>query len=135
MRNITVKFPGNKKVEAVFDGFSVITDQRLDHGGDQSAPSPFDLFFVSMATCAGISALDYCQKHHIPTEGLLISLRAHRHPVQPRYDRIVIELTPPAGLAARQLDAIISEIETCSLKRHILTPPSFEIVTLPPASR
>ncbi len=128
MRTIKVEFPGGKRVDAYFEGFTVKTDQRLEHGGEQTAPNPFDLFFVSLATCAGISALDYCQQNKLPTEGLAVTLHAHRHPVQKRYDRVMIEVTPPEGLTDAQVAALLAEAEDCSVKRHILNPPDFEVV-------
>lgn len=131
MRTIKVEFPGGKRVDAHFEGFTVKTDQRLAHGGEQTAANPFDLFFVSLATCAGISALDYCHQHQLPTEGLAVTLNAHRHPVQKRYDRIVIEVTPPEGLTEAQVAGLLAEAEDCSVKRHILNPPDFEVVRKP----
>ncbi len=131
MRTFTIDFPGGKKVDARFEGFTVKTDQRLAHGGEQTAPNPFDYFFVSLATCAGISALDYCQQNQLSTEGLAVTLKAHRHPTQPRYDRIVTEVTLPPGLTGEQQKALLAEVEDCTVKRHILTPPAFELVCIP----
>lgn len=42
-----IRFPGNMKVSAEFDGFSVLTDQPKTAGGDGAAPAPFDLFLAS----------------------------------------------------------------------------------------
>lgn len=131
MRTIKVSFPGGKRVDAHFEGFTVKTDQRLAHGGEQTAPNPFDLFFVSLATCAGISALDYCHQHQLPSEGLAVTLHANRDPVRKHYDRVVIEVTPPNGLTEEQVAALLAEAEDCSVKRHILKPPEFEIVRKP----
>ncbi|HAS83553.1 MAG TPA: osmotically inducible protein OsmC [Verrucomicrobia bacterium] len=131
MRTVTVAFPGGKKVDAQVEGFTVKTDQRLAHGGEQTAPNPFDYFFVSLATCAGISALDYCQQNNLSTDGLAVTLKAHRHPSQPRYDRIVTEVTLPRGLTETQQKALLAEVEDCTVKRHILTPPRFDLVCIP----
>jgi len=48
-----IRFPGGKKVEALFDGFTVNTDQSVADGGAGSAPSPLDLFLTSIVTCTG----------------------------------------------------------------------------------
>ena len=56
-----IRFPGGKKVDAVYKGFTVKTDQPRGEGGDGSAPEPFDLFLASIGTCAGIYALSFCQ--------------------------------------------------------------------------
>ena len=52
--SIKVHFPGNKKVHAESNGFTIETDQPLKAGGDGTAPAPFELFLASLATCAGI---------------------------------------------------------------------------------
>ncbi|WP_091348654.1 OsmC family protein [Anaerobranca gottschalkii] len=39
-------------------------------GGEGSAPTPFDLFLSSIATCAGVYALGFCQSKGLSTEGL-----------------------------------------------------------------
>ena len=63
-----VTFPGNMKVEAYFKGYTITTDQPKDEGGDESAPSPFDLFLASIATCAGYYVLSFCQKRNISAD-------------------------------------------------------------------
>ena len=67
---MTVTFPGGKRVDASFNGFEIETDQAVDSGGDGSAPEPFDYFLASLATCAGIYILGFCQKRGISHEGV-----------------------------------------------------------------
>ena len=56
-----VTFPGGKKVDAEYKGFVIRTDQPVHQGGEGTAPAPFDLFLASIATCAGIYVLSFCQ--------------------------------------------------------------------------
>ena len=51
---IEVSFPGGKRVDATFGGFTIRTDQPVSAGGQGSAPEPSALFLASLATCAGI---------------------------------------------------------------------------------
>ena len=53
MSTMIVTFPGGKRVDAEYDGFTIKTDQSPKGGGEGSAPQPFDLFLASIATCAG----------------------------------------------------------------------------------
>ncbi len=48
-----ISLAGGKKVDARFKGFTIRTDQPESSGGENSAPSPFDLFLGSIGTCAG----------------------------------------------------------------------------------
>ncbi len=42
--NMEIRFPRGLSVEAAFKGFTVTTDQPAEAGGQDSAPTPFDLF-------------------------------------------------------------------------------------------
>ncbi len=127
-KHMTVAFPGGKRVDCQWGAFTVRTDQSVRQGGEASSPTPFDLFFAAIATCAGISALDYLQKANLSTEGLKLELSAIYDPDTKCYDRIRIAVTPPAGLDAAAVDALLREAADCTVKRHILEPPAFETV-------
>lgn len=51
MQNV---FPGGKRIQSIYKGFTVETDQPVNEGGAGTAPEPFDLFLSSIGTCAGV---------------------------------------------------------------------------------
>ena len=59
---IKVTFPGGLRVDAEYKGFVVKTDQPVHQGGEGTASSPFDLFLISIATCAGFYAVAFCKE-------------------------------------------------------------------------
>ena len=59
---IVVTFPGGKRVDAQVGGHVIRTDQPVQGGGEDSAPTPFALFAASMATCAGIFVVGFCRR-------------------------------------------------------------------------
>src|SRR5215471_4208280 len=59
--DIEVSFPGGKRVDAQVGEFAIRTDQPEALGGAGTAPTPYDLFLASLATCAGIYVLGFCQ--------------------------------------------------------------------------
>ena len=69
-----IEFGQGKRIDAVFNGFRVSTDQPLRSGGDGSAPAPYEVFLSSLGTCAGIFVHSFCQSRKIPTEGLKMHL-------------------------------------------------------------
>ena len=62
-----VFFPGGKKVNSTYNGFTVKTDQPKNEGGDGTAPEPYDLFLASIGTCAGVYVVYFCQERGIDT--------------------------------------------------------------------
>jgi ribosomal protein S12 methylthiotransferase accessory factor len=129
--DITMTFPGGKKVDANFDGFTVRTDQRPGAGGQGSAPEPFSLFLASLGTCAGIFALGFCQSRNIPTEGLKVVQHNEWDPVAHKLGRVTIEVQAPPGFPAKYLEALRHAAENCTVKRTIFDPPSFEVTVRP----
>lgn len=125
---IEVSFPGGKRVDAGIKGFIVATDQPLTGGGEGTAPTPFDLFLSSIATCAGIYALGFCQSKEISTEGLKLSLDVTRDLEMGMIDNVYLNLTLPKDFPDKYQSAIIRSIDLCAVKKHIFNPPEFNIV-------
>lgn len=127
MKDITITFPGGKRVDAHYNGRIVHTDQSVANGGEGSAPEPFDLFFVSMATCVGIYVLEFCTTRSLDTAGLGVQLISEKNLDKKRYDPIKISITLPENFPGKYRDAILRTANLCTVKKHILEPPEFEI--------
>lgn len=136
--SMDIRFPEGVAVEASFDGFKVRTDQPVAQGGGGSAPSPFELFLASIGTCAGFYALRFCQQRGLPTGGLALRLTTERDPEKKQLSRIRIEIDLPPGFPDKYREAMLRAVDQCTVKRHIITPPALEVVTIPldaPVSR
>lgn len=126
-KEIRVNFPGGKRVDAHYDGRTVHTDQSIKNGGEGSAPEPFDLFFVSMATCVGIYVLEFCAARNLNTVGLAVDLVSGFDPEEKRFPAVGIDITLPADFPEKYRKAIGRTANLCTVKKHILTPPKFVI--------
>lgn len=124
---IQVSFPGNLKVEAAVRDFTVVTDQPEKSGGDNSAPSPFELFTTSIATCAGYFALKFCRARNIDTSTMRLKMHYEWDKEQKRYPKMFIDLEVPDGFPDKYKAAIIKAMEQCVVKQHIHQPPEFEM--------
>ncbi len=122
-----IALTGGKKVEASFKGFTVQTDQPVKVQGDNSAPPPFDLFLASIGTCAGYYVLIFCQKRDLPTDDIKVLLKTEG---EKRVDKIKIEVILPASFPEKYKEAVIKSANSCTVKKHILEPPEFEIVAV-----
>lgn len=127
--SMKITFPGGLAVNAAFKGFTVATDQKVENGGNASAPEPFDLFLASLGTCAGFYALRFCQQRGIDTEGLGLTLSTERDPEAKRLATIRLEIELPAGFPEKYREAIVRSVDQCAVKRHIVDPPRFEVMT------
>ena len=128
---VAISFPGGKLVDARVGRFTICTDQAESAGGCGSAPEPFDLFLASIGSCAGIFAWNFCQARELSTEGMALRMHCERDPAKKRFERMTLELDLPTGFPERYRDAITRAMELCSVKRHILEAPEFEIQLRP----
>jgi putative redox protein len=124
-----IVFPGNKKVDAIYNGFTVHTDQPLQGGGDGSAASPFDTFLASLGTCAGIYVLGFCQQRGLSTEGIELTQRMEFDPQKRMIGKIEIEISVPSDFPEKYHEALVNSASLCAVKKHIQDPPEFSIYT------
>ena len=124
---LKVSFPGNRKVAVQVGHHTILTDQPKDAHGDDAAPSPFELFLGSIAACAGLFAASFCQKRGLSTAGLEVVEKVEWDDAAHRVSKIALEITLPADFPEKYQDALVSSVNLCTVKKHILTPPLFEI--------
>lgn len=126
---MTITFPGNKRVDAQVGEYTIRTDQPKSDGGDGTAPAPFVTFLASLGTCAGIYVLGFCQARNLPTDGIKLVQKHEFNPVTHRMSKIRIEVQVPPSFPEKYRAAVQRAADMCAVKKTILEPPEFEVVT------
>jgi putative redox protein len=124
-----VSFPGGKRVDASYEGFNVETDQSEKNGGAGAAPEPFDLFLASLATCAGIYVLSFCQNRNIPTDGVRLVQQLERD-AEGKILTIAIRIEVPPAFPEKYHEALVRVAAKCAVKKMMESPPKFAIETV-----
>jgi putative redox protein len=127
---IEVSFPGGVRVDTRFREFTVKTDQPVKEGGEGTAPSPFDYFLVSLAACAGYFIVAFCVERKIPTDGLSLTMSWDRSQETHLITKFRIAVTLPPGFPDKYRAAVLKAADQCTVKRHMLNPPAFEITAV-----
>jgi putative redox protein len=122
---MVIDFPGGARVDAHFGPFTVETDQPPVG----SAPTPFATFLASIGTCAGIYVLGFCQQRGLPSEGIRIIQRMDSDRMTGMVGKIELEIQVPPTFPEKYLPSLIRSAELCAVKKHMETPPQFEIYT------
>jgi ribosomal protein S12 methylthiotransferase accessory factor len=126
MSDIHVRFPGGKRIEAKVGAHHIVTDQTLAHGGDDCAPEPFDLFLASLATCAGLYVIGYCQSRGIPTDAIELIQHHHFEPAG-HLARIELEIVLPASFPERDRASVVRAAQSCKVKKTLFNPPEIVV--------
>lgn len=125
-----IQFPGGLRVQALHEGFLIRTDQPEKSGGTGTAPSPFDLFLASIGTCAGFYVLRFFQQRGLDAEGLGLRVTPEWDPERKLTSRIRIEVELPGTFPEKYREAVLRAVDQCSVKRHLLDPPAFDVVAV-----
>ncbi len=124
---MNVSFPGAKKVNASYKGFTIETDQSKKAGGDGIAPEPYSLFLASIGTCAGIYIVYFCEKRGIDTTNIKLRLEFKKNEKKHLIEAIHIHVDLPPDFPPKYKAAVIKAAELCTVKRNIIDPPKFDI--------
>ena len=75
----------------------------------------------------GFYALRFCQKRDIPTDGLSLTLEPVSDDEMTHVRSVRVTIGLPAEFPERYVEAIRRAVDQCSVKRHLLDPPEFEV--------
>jgi putative redox protein len=126
---MVIDFPGGARVDAHFGSYTVKTDQPPVGGGEGLEPTPFALFLSSIGTCAGIYVLGFCKQRGLPMDGVRIVQRAHNDPRTRMIGKVDLEIQVPPDFPEKYRESIVRSAELCAVKKHLETPPEFEVFT------
>jgi putative redox protein len=127
--DIIVTLPGGRRVDAQVGRHVVRTDQPENNGGEDVAPSPFDLFLASLGTCAGIFVQGFCAKRGLPADGIRIIERPSFGP-EGVLASVELDIEVPASFPEKYREALVRVAEQCSVKRAITAQPVFTVRAL-----
>ncbi len=124
-----ITFDGGKVVSAHIRGHVIRTDQAVEDGGENSAPSPYELFLASIGTCAGINVKSFCDQREIPTDNITLIQHADYDNQTGLPTKFKIEIQLPYDFPDKYKDAVINAAQYCKVKKTIASQPVFEVTT------
>jgi putative redox protein len=124
-----ITFEGGKVVTAHTHNHSIRTDQPVDKGGENVAPTPFELFLASIGTCTGVYVKSFCDHRDIPTDNIKIIQKTVYNEETGLPVNITLDIQLPADFPERYKTHLINVAELCKVKKSILSPPDFQIIT------
>ena len=122
--DMEIVFSGDKSVETRLKGTTI----RVGSGTEsESGIEPLDLFFASLGLCAGKYIMEFCRPRDIPYDRIQILLGTQWDEAKKMHTRVSIQINLPETFPAKYKKAVIRAVNLCSVKKHILNPPAFEV--------
>jgi len=123
---IVVTLPGKRRVDAQVRSHVVRTDQPRDNGGEDTAPTPFQLFLSAVGTCAGIFVQGFCAQRELSTEGIRIVETPHLD-ASGTLVGVELEIQVPPEFPEKYRETLVRVADQCAVKRAIEARPRFEV--------
>jgi putative redox protein len=123
---IRVDYEGGDRLKISTRDHVLHTDQPVADGGEDTAPTPTELFLASLAGCVTFYAERFLRRHSLATDGLAVSC-SYTWASNP--NRVgSIDLTVKAhSLTAAKREAFIKVIEHCTVHNTLHHPPEVRI--------
>ena len=128
-----VEHRGGDKFDINVRGHVVRVDQPVKDRGEDTAPTPTELFIASLASCVAFYARRYLARHDLPTEGLAVEATFEMGSRPARVAGIEVRLIVPEGVPAERLDALLAVASHCTVHNTVDSTPEVSI-TLADAS-
>ena len=108
-------------------GHTITVDQPLEAGGEDSAPTPTELFVAGLTSCVAFYARRYLARHDLEPTGLRVSASFAMGDTPNRVTDIAIQIAPPIGLPEDRYAALMAVASHCTVHNSLQQPPAVEI--------
>ena len=119
---------GAKIETRIGDKFGIACDQPAPFGED-SAPSPYDVFLASVAACTAYFAQRYCRKWNLPHDGITVDLEPVFNSSHVLTD-LKLRVRIPASFPQEHVAGLLRNAGACPVKKTLESSPviSLEVV-------
>lgn len=125
---MSVRPLGGDKYAIDIRGHQVRVDQPRDLGGDDTAPTPTELFVAGLGSCVAFYAGRFLDRHGIDRTGFAVDLAWRMAEGRPaRVGQITITVTPPTAIPQERLPAFLAVARGCTVHHSLKQPPTVDI--------
>jgi uncharacterized OsmC-like protein len=105
----------------------ITVDQPVNDGGEDTAPTPTELFVAGLVSCVGFYARRYLARHDLPTAGLVVTADYTLGSRPARVTDVRIDIELPVGVPAERRDALLAVASHCTVHNSLTNPPEVKI--------
>jgi len=124
---VRVAHLGGDRFDINIRGHVIRTDQPIGDGGEDTGPTPTELFIASLAGCVAFYARRYLERHALPTEGLAVKADFHMGSRPARVARINVHLTIPDGVPSERREALLAVASHCTVHNSLTSLPEISV--------
>lgn len=102
------------------ENFVIEADQPAPFG-DDSAPSPFDIFLSGASACAAYFAQRYCRKWKLPHDGISVDIIPTYNDKHALVD-VILKINIPDAFPSEHREGLLKNAGLCPVKNALESP-------------
>jgi putative redox protein len=106
---------------------SILCDQPVDNGGEDTAMTPPELMLASLGSCAAFYALQYLRPRNLAESGVEVSVTAEKLKGPARLGNFKIRVEYPVTLDQDHTEGLMRSVKHCLIHNTLLAPPEVNI--------
>lgn len=123
---IKVNYVKGDRLQIEIRGHELFTDQPVDDGGEDTAPTPTEVFVSSLTACVAFYAERFLRRNSLSTAGLSVASDYQWAESPHRVGEIDLVVGAP-GLTPEKQAAFLRVIEHCTVHNTLLHPPEIRL--------
>lgn len=127
MAALTVRHLGGDRFGIGVRDHEVVVDQPLTLGGEDTAPTPTELFVGSLTACVAFYARRYLSRHDLPVEGLEVTAEYRADTKPSRVSDVDIRIRLPEGVPEERVAALLAVASHCTVHNSLTAPPAVTV--------
>jgi putative redox protein len=124
---LRVRHLGDDRFAVDVRGHEILVDQPVDAGGEDTAPTPTELFVAGLASCVAFYARRYLKRHDIDPAGLAVAADYVIGGRPARVTELAVHITPPDALPDERREAFLAVASHCTVHNTLTEAPQIRI--------
>ena len=124
---VKVSHLGNVRFNIQSRSHSILCDQPVDNGGDDTAMTPPELMLASLGSCAAFYAVQYLKTRNLADSGVEVSVTAEKLKSPARLGNFKIHVEYPVVLDQDHTEGLMRSVRHCLIHNTLLVTPEIEI--------
>lgn len=131
MESMTVTWLHGSQLAVEAGRHRLLVDQPEEEGGSDTGMTPVELLLASLGSCIGYFAARFCQRHHLPADGLQVTMAWEYEEKPHRVGSMTAHVHLPQSVAAAlepEMRARMQKVlEGCTVHNSIAITPRIDV--------
>ena len=126
VEKMIMTFPGGVQTNVSFRNQNARSDQPPESGGEDLAPTPYELYFAALGACSSTVVLEFSKHRNIDVKDIFVEMNINYNDETQLVEGVDLIVNVPDAYPEKYRKALVGAMNVCHVKRQIQNPPKVE---------